>query len=85
MKKIISVIIAIILIMLMVGCDQNSGDRIHIYAEGYDECFHLNGLEDGLEHSVDAYTEEEGKIHIEEGVYWIFEGEETCPFCDGKD
>jgi hypothetical protein len=91
MKKILTIIMSIILLILVfTGCGNMSlglgnfnYEKIHIDTYHYSGCFTIVKWYDG-DAGIEVLTEEVGSIFLSEGTYMLLEGHKDCPFCEAK-
>lgn len=88
MKKLITVIITIMLLVAMLtGCGNESWglgnftfEKIHVDTYHYSGCFTVVNWHDN-ETGIEVKTKEAGSMYLSEGTYILLEGDKGCPFC----
>ncbi len=86
MKKIITITMALILMVLLCGCGNKSYgfgnyqyNKIHVDTYNNSGCFEVKKWYEN-ETGLEVTTKENGNMFLSEGTYILISGD--CPFCD---
>lgn len=83
MKKIITIVIAVLLMLSVTACGQPPYDRVHIDSYSYSGCYTVKGWNEEAGR-IEIDTKEEGVIILDEenpGSYCFLERGEECQYC----
>ena len=88
MKKIITVIVSLGLIIALSGCGNMSlglgtftFNKVHIDTKNTSGCFTIEKWYDN-ERGIEVKTKEAGAMYLSEGTYMLFT--DKCPLCSGE-
>ena len=87
MKKIISIFLCILLILMLVGCGNMSiglgsfsFNHIHFYDYTNSYCAEVEKWHDNTT-GIEVKTDEYGTLFLSEGSYILIGNKSDCPFC----
>ena len=90
MKKFIAVIMAMVLVLSLSACGNESWGvgnytftHVHISDAVEGHCATVNSWHDN-ESGIELHTKEFGDIYLSEGTYMLFNDGSDCPFCGDK-